>query len=93
MTIKLTHDTDFGLGLTVADGKAKVKIKSGSALKVTEEGLDVTFPEQQEVPTAESLVTAIVGNPALVSKLLEALKGEEVHNLSGVSSGFLLKNN
>lgn len=54
MTVSVINTDEVGLGLELADGmiKAKVDPSAGNALTVSNDGLKVIVPEQQDVPVA-----------------------------------------
>lgn len=56
MTVNVINTDEVGLGLELAGGmiKAKVDPVAGNALTVSDDGLKVVVPEQQDVPVAYS---------------------------------------
>lgn len=86
----VVFQSNLGKGLEVSDNKLQVKVKTGSKITLSDEGLDVTLPEAAELNVTD-LVTKLKAEPTFKTALLELLKGEEVKDLAGVSSGFLLK--
>lgn len=62
MAIQILHENELGLGLEKdSTNKLAVKVKPGSALTLSNLGLDVTIPPAPEVPTAIKTIT-VQGN-------------------------------